>query len=408
MLSYARFSEKSLSLCRYLVIITAIAAPISTAVSSIASIGLLITWLLSGTSIQTLKISFQNPVGQVILLFVVWLLIGALYADTEWPVKITTLLSWKKQFFIFILLGIFYQEQWQRRFVVYYVIAMTIAGIAALLCWALQLNIRAGATGPGIIMTNHSTQSIAFVAAFLCCIFLVRQVQHTTHKYYVLAAGLLFLFNIFFISTARSGYLALPPAAFFACVYLYGYKRLPQILLTLLGIVLIAALSSATLRDRFTMALNEQNTYQSSSYETSVGIRMIFYKNTVELIKEKPILGYGTSSFEKTYSALAASKYQDWRGGRATDPHNQYLFIWLENGLIGLLLFFAYIVVAIRAGMHNQPYGPIASSFLVAICASSLFNSHFKTFAEGNLLAFFLGTLLAFFPSASRSDGEHA
>jgi len=45
--------------------------------------------------------------------------------------------------------------------------------------------------------------------------------------------------------------------------------------------------------------------------------------------------------------------------------------------------------------LANKPYGVIAASFLVAICASSLFNSHFKTYAEGYLLAFLLGVLLS-------------
>ena len=408
--TFAEFSEKSLALCRYFAIITAIAAPVSTAVSSVASIALLVTWLISGQALQTLKKSYQHPVGKAMLLFVAWLIIGALYADTEWPAKITTLLSWKKLFFAFILLGLFDEALWQRRFVHSYVIFMFFAGIAALPLWAFGLNVREGATGPGIFMTNWSSQSIAFVAAFLCCIFLIQnEALSIKQKRYAWMAIAIFLFNILFISTSRSGYLALPASLFFAGMIIYGYKKLPQILLVLFGVLLIVGASSSNLQERIKLGLQEKSSYQSSGNESSIGLRMVFYKNTLELIKDRVIFGYGTSSFEKTYTALAASKYQDWRGGKTADPHNQYLFVWLENGLIGLLLFFAYIYVALKQGLHNKPYGPIAACFLVAICASSLFNSHFKTFAEGNLLAFFLGALLARPQSLPAiSSGSHA
>jgi O-antigen ligase len=404
MLTYTVFSEKSLNLCRCLTIVAAIAAPISTAVTSIASVAILVSWLISGQALQSLKTSFQHPVGKMIVLFGAWLIVGALYADTDWPSKLQTLSSWKKLFFVFILLGLFYQQQWQRRFVYYYVMIMVIAGIAALPLWALDLVVKEGKE-PGIIMTNYSTQSLAFIAALLCCLFLVNQPLNAKYKRYLWAACALFLLNIFFVSPARSGYLALPPAAVFACITLYGYKKLPRILGILFSILLVAALSSSNLQQRIKLGLEEQNNYQSSDNLTSIGVRMVFYKNTMELIKENPLFGYGTSSFETTYSAHAATKSQDWHGTSTGDPHNQYLFIWLENGLIGLLLFFAYIYTAIRQGLSNKPYGPIASSFLVAICASSLFNSHFKTFPEGYLLAFFLGALLAR-PLSNPSDSE--
>jgi len=392
MIAFNRFSEISLNTCRYLTIIAAIAAPISTAVTSIASVALLIVWLSSGQAIQTLKCSWQQPLGKMIMLFVAWLLIGTFYADTSWHDKLTTLSSWKKLFFVYILLGIFQQLEWQKRFVHWYVIAMLIAGVIALFLWSLDLVVRGETIG--IFMTNHATQSMAFVAALLCCIFLLQQTQNARDRYYIWAAIGLFLFNIFFISTARSGYLAVPVAATFAAGSIYGFRKLPYIAALVAAALLVFVLTSNTLQDRVNLALDEQTNYQTSSNETSIGIRVIFYKNTWELIKEKPWFGYGTSSFKPVYSALAATKSHDWRGGSTADPHNQYLFVWLENGLIGLLLFFAYIYVCIKQGLNNKPYGPIAASFLIAIAASSLFNSHFKTFAEGYLLAFFLGSLI--------------
>lgn len=395
MIAISSISESSLNACRYVSIFAAIAAPISTAATSVASVLLLIFWLLSGKALQTLKLSWQQPIGKMIVLFFAWLIIGTQYAETSWHTQVTTLLSWKKLFFVYVMLGIFTEKVWQKRFVYGYVFAMSIAAIIALVLWQLNWLVRPSNGGDaGTFMTNHATQSMAFVAALLSCIFLLKETQNKGKQYYIWAAIGLFLFNIFFIGTARSGYLVVPVAATFAVSSIYGLKKIPYIVGAIAAVLMIFALSSTTLQDRIKQAIEEKANYQTSNDETSIGIRVIFYQNTIELIKNKPWFGYGTSSFKSVYSAITSAKYQGWRAGITADPHNQYLFVWAENGLIGLILFLTYIITGIRQGLANKPYGCIAASFLVAIATSSLFNSHFKTFPEGYLLAFFLGALL--------------
>jgi O-antigen ligase len=394
MFSYFAVAEKSLQTCRYLAIIAAIAAPMSTAVTSVACVGLLLTWLMSGQVWQGLKLSAAQPAGKMLLLFFAWLIIGSLYAETSWDEKITTLTSWKKLVYTFVLLGIFYQTSWKERFVRYYLAVMSLAAVIAVPLCLLEIQVRAEGEA-GIFMTNHSSQSMAFVAAALCCIFLLKEALSIQKKRLLLGMLALFLLNVFFISPSRSGYLAFPVAAVFAFINLYGYKKIPHILgVTALALSLVL-LTSSTLRQRIKLGVQEITHYQTSDNSTSMGVRVVFYQNTWELIQNKPLLGYGTSSFKSVYSAHVAPKYKDWRGEPATDPHNQYLFVWMENGLVGLVLFLAYIFTAVRQGAAQQPFGAIAASVLVAIAASSLFNSNFKTFPEGNLLAFFVGCLLA-------------
>ncbi|MBL6987958.1 MAG: O-antigen ligase family protein [Methylobacter sp.] len=400
MFSYSVVSEKSLLTCRYLAIIAAIAAPISTAVTSVACVGMLLTWLVSGQVWGSLKVSAGQPAGKMLLLFFAWLIISSLYADTAWHDKIDTLSSWKKFFYAFVLLGVFNQTQWKMRFVDYYLAVMTLAAVIAVLLWLFDIIIRQERE-VGIFMTNHSSQSIAFVVAALCSIFLLKESFSLKKKCLLAGMLALFLFNIFFISPSRSGYLALPVATVFVFVNLYGYKKMPHILGVMAAALLLLVLTSSTLQERIKLGLKEKTNYQTSESVTSIGVRVIYAQNTMELIQKKPLLGYGTSSFKNIYSPYVAAKYQDWRGEVTTDPHNQYLFIWLENGLIGLLIFLAYIYTAIRQGATQHPYGAIGASVLVAIAAASLFNSNFKTFPEGHLLAFFVGCLLSQKPSSN-------
>ncbi len=394
MLSYSIISEKALTLCRWLAIVAAIASPISTAVTSIASIAMLLVWLVSGEAVHSLKISAEQPAGKMLLLFFGWLMLGTLYADTTWNDKLDTLLSWKKLAFTFVLLGLFYQTHWKRLFVKSYLSIMIVAALIAVPLWFADITIRPGRES-GIFMTNYASQSMAFIAATVCCVFLLNQPLSAPKKWLLGAVIVLFVFNIFFVSVARSGYVALPLAIVFAVSCLYGFKKLPRILGAASVLLAIIVLASTTVQQRIEKGLTEKASYQVSESPTSIGIRMILAKNSIALIKESPIFGYGTSSFKTTYGGYVANKYSDWRAEAISDPHNQYLFVWLENGLIGLVLFLTYIVVVIRQGLNGPPYGTMAASFLIAVCASSLFNSHFKTFSEGNLLAFFVGILLA-------------
>ena len=248
MLSHSTFNERALIFCRWSVIITAIAAPISTAAANVGIVATLLGWLASGETLHSLKISVEQPAGKMLLLFVAWLFVGTLYAGTPWMDRIDTLLSWKKLAFTFLLFGLFYQAHWKKLFVKSYLIAMVIAALLAVPLWLTGFSFRG--RPPGIFMTNYSSQSMAFIAATVCCIFLLKQQLSIKKKLLVGAFIALFIFNIFFVSEARSGYVALLSAAVFALYCLYGLKKLPYII-GILGIVLtVIALTSTNLQQR--------------------------------------------------------------------------------------------------------------------------------------------------------------
>ncbi len=409
MIGYKKIADKFYFACLCFSIIIAIVAPISTAVTSVACVLMLVTWLLSGQAILSLKIAYQQPTGKIILVFFTWLIISAFYAETRWEVKLDTLLSWKKLLYTFILLGLFYTQKWKRHFINSYVSFMGLAAIVGIILWSMNLVVRKGAGhDAGIFMTNYATQSTAFIAALLGCIFLLPQTTSPVKRYFLGLAIGLFIFNIFFISGARTGYFALPIAVVFALGSLYGYKKFPLIIL-IAGIVLTAlVLSSHTVQQRIDEGIKEFKSYDTSPHISSIGVRVIFAKNTLELIKQKPILGYGTSAFESVYGDYVRARYQGWRALATTDPHNIYLYVLLENGLIGLVIFLAYIFIALRQGLNDPFYGKIAASFLMAITVACLFNSYFKTFPEGHLLAFFIGILLANPKQSATENIAHA
>jgi len=123
------------------------------------------------------------------------------------------------------------------------------------------------------------------------------------------------------------------------------------------------------------------------------------------MIVERPLLGTGTGGFKTHFSAIAAEKYTGWRARPAEDPHNQYLLVTVENGLIGLAAFVFMLFMIMKASLKSGSiYGKMAAGCLLAWCATSLFSGHFRTFPEGHLIAFIVGMLMV----SRAPDGQQA
>lgn len=86
------------------------------------------------------------------------------------------------------------------------------------------------------------------------------------------------------------------------------------------------------------------------SPESSASQRFLIWGCAVELIKEKPVLGWGVGTFGVHYPGaqgkfLSRMENKDYlpRANRSINAHNDYLHIWVEQGLVGLFLFLGII-----------------------------------------------------------------
>jgi O-antigen ligase len=116
------------------------------------------------------------------------------------------------------------------------------------------------------------------------------------------------------------------------------------------------------------------------------------WRNSVRMIRDRPIFGVGTGGFLDGYRAYVQG-VSGWTGFETGDPHNQFLKILGEQGLIGLAAFLFFIVRSLTCPAP-APYRQLAAAALIGWCATSLANSHFSTFVEGRLIFFWLGAML--------------
>jgi O-antigen ligase len=112
-------------------------------------------------------------------------------------------------------------------------------------------------------------------------------------------------------------------------------------------LVAFSHLSSSTQgNSRLTRLLNNQRVDDGSA-----GTRMDALREGLNLIEASPLVGHGTG-FARTMSEL---------------PHNIYIQQWVNNGLVGLLLYVGLIITAFFTFIHRRSRNGIALIVVTAV-----------------------------------------
>ncbi|MDG2139210.1 MAG: O-antigen ligase family protein, partial [Flavobacteriales bacterium] len=85
--------------------------------------------------------------------------------------------------------------------------------------------------------------------------------------------------------------------------------------------------------------------FQSSKKGDKEDARFFFVRKSLEYIKKKPILGYGTGSFAKTFNMRINEKHPKLM----TTPHNTYLYVLFETGIFGLIILLSIFYFQIKS-----------------------------------------------------------
>jgi O-antigen ligase len=156
-----------------------------------------------------------------------------------------------------------------------------------------------------------------------------------------------------------------------------------------LAVAVIAWSTSPYLRSRVTHIATELDGSSAPANETSAGLRLGFWKMSLNIVRDAPLLGHGTGSTEAMLAQRAAADPTAPAG--ATNPHNQVLAIAIPLGLFGVVLLLAMWIAHLRMFLHPGHAAWIGLSVVAQNCISSLFNSHLFDFTQGWLYTFGVG-----------------
>jgi O-antigen ligase len=263
--------------------------------------------------------------------------------------------------------------------------------------WALVLTpglTWRGKGTPGVPVKDYILQSEIFA---ICAFGLIGQAAELWRtrprlSLVLVLAAAAFMANIGYVATARTTLVVVV-----VMLILFGLRRFGLkggLVAVPAGAALAGAIwvSSPYLRERVSAAVEQVQTYGARDVDpsnTSVGLRFEYWKKSLALIAEAPVIGHGTGTIPQLFRRDATAETAP--NLITTNPHSQILTVAVQLGLVGVAVLIAMWVAHLalfRGATLAAWFGLTVVTYNVV---SSLFNSHLFDFSQGWLYVFGVG-----------------
>lgn len=166
--------------------------------------------------------------------------------------------------------------------------------------------------------------------------------------------------------------------------------------------IALASLTGETKRDFFWSKWLPRTLYDRlfgfNRRDINVVTRFRYVKDAWEIIKDYPILGLGGHGWKARYTQYQSALYA------STEVHNHFLQVWVETGIIGLLIFLglwlAFINTAYKlcSGEDEEKsmYAVAISIGVLAVVSHSLYDFNLSLGAIGIFLWALMGVMRSF------------
>jgi len=334
-----RFSVGAGSLGRWSTIAIGASIPVSIALDNVLLAIALLAWLIGLQYRDKLWQAWTNPVYRAALLLFVLLLAGTLYGNPAPGDAKLFLLKYLDLALIPLLGWAFIRASSREQG-----LRLLACGLALVLLISCAMKIGLIPPNPWLRGTAESpfvfkfrlTHNIlmgfaAFLFAWLACAAVNRRGRIIWS-----VLGALAVANIALMVEGATGYILLITLAL-----LFGWQRARfRGIAAAIASALVAVAVLSTIPGPFQTRVKEiffelKQERADRPASTSTGFRMEFYRNTLALIQKQPVLGYGTGGFPAAYAELVKNSGQKL----SRNPHNEFMLITVQTGLIGLAAF---------------------------------------------------------------------
>ena len=239
----------------------------------------------------------------------------------------------------------------------------------------------------GSVFKDHIQTSFCLLVGLI--ILSYRWLYQTEWRQLHLVAIGAIVFQLFFLSSGRSGYVLFALLAVIGLLKRYRWRGL------FLGMAAVAVMSlslyqfSSIFHFRVESTQQEITKYQEGDSYTSTGERFSFLKQSLKLVRERPLLGSGTGSFLRVYQRMEPVSAH-W----TENPHNEYLHLTVQVGILGFLALIAVFWAPWyqSAGWDEGPRFLIRALVLLVAMGCTI-NSWLLDTTEGHTYVFMLAVL---------------
>ncbi len=399
-------SSYPLAAARAFALLALWSVPCSTALTNISIILFTLAALLAPEVWRNARLMLRHPVSVAAILLMLALTLSLLYSVAPLSESAAWLAKYRKLLFIPLLILVFQGAdlaETARRGL--------LASVTLVLLLSTANYLGLTEIGPLYNASNPETYAWVFknritAGLFSALLFNVVMSAALTAKnirikmaYYGLAW--LAFANVFVMLQGRTGQIMVALLLFYQAIHFawhYRHKRffsvaLPLLILILPCVVLIG-FSVQKQDNRLMHITTEISDSQQRNAITSSGLRLEWYRRSLGFFTQRPILGYGVGAVQQEFKLLTQSG--NYANDKTTNnPHNQYLLLAVELGIVGLGLFANLLFQIARATARLAlPARELLGSWLFMFALGCLVNSLLLDFSEGHLFVLLSGILL--------------
>jgi O-antigen ligase len=381
---------------QYLILIAFFLLPITVVGNNIAIWILIITWILINFNQNKIKEIFNNKLAIISTLFFILHLFGLIWTDNlSWGLEMT-----RKMLPFMFVLPIFLLLARKQNFNIYinaYLAAIFITILLSYLVWfEIIIPFKNATVENPTPFTSHISHNPMLAFAFYLIMERILFNKNMPRVWVVIFSlfALAVVINMF-ITGGRAGQMMF----FFSLVILtFQYLKKSRIkaffisIFLVISIVFTAYNYSPIFQARVNAAYDNIINYEMNK-NTSVGHRITFILNSYEMFIKSPIIGVGTGDFPDEYEKI--NKVNSPEVYLTVQPHNMYLLVLTQLGLLGfsifLYIFVAQYRIAIQSSHPSKKNIGLALPllFLLIMLSDSYLLGHFT----GNLFILFSSIL---------------
>lgn len=346
--------EKLSDLNAKLLILFAFFLPLSVAITNLIMAFIIIIWI----SIFDFKNDWNkvkdNNLVKIVLIFVLLHVVALFWTeDLQWG---ALMLKKELKFLLLPIFMLFIKKEYIKYYILAFLSAITVSEISSYLIWfeIIEPFKSASVTNPTPFMSHISYNPFLVIALYIIIyLILFEKNISNSKKYFYLFFVVTMSINMF-ITGGRAGqvmYFVMILILFFQYYSKNIFKAIFLSSLTILMIFSLAYNMSNLFSERVDLAYTELIDYQNKK-DTSTGLRITYALNSLEIIKENLIFGIGTGDFKNEYEKMNQKNTPELM--TTVNPHNMYILILVQFGLVGLLIFLSIFYVQIKKALNNK------------------------------------------------------
>ncbi|THJ18083.1 MAG: O-antigen ligase family protein [Nitrospira sp. CG24B] len=359
-------------------------------------IGLLVLcWAISGGWRERLRRITTKPVAVAALLLFAWLLLGTLWGGGELGERALWVKKYANLLLIPLLVSMMIDAQEKNRAILALaaslVVTLVLSFVLGLGILPIHERLDCNVSDP-CIFKRHTTHNLLMAFGVLLFGVLAWKSSRRWARWGWAVAACLAAINVLLMVQGRTGYMVLAGLAMVAFHMYFGWRGMAAAAIALSVTFSAAYQVSTSFHDRVDLVATgvAQWNPQTATYD-GVTERMEFFHYTVEIIQDHPLMGVGTGGFTQAY----AQHVQKLGLPVPTHPHNQYLLVMVQVGIVGFGLLFWLFVQQWRSAysVGDVSYGLLARGVVVTIAIGCLFQPALNDHTEKLFYCLFSGLM---------------